>query len=30
MYGKKAKGKKKNFWEWLFDLPEGSAPPIEK
>jgi hypothetical protein len=21
--------KKKNFWEWLFDLPEGSAPPME-
>lgn len=23
---KKAQTKKKNFWEWLFDLPEGSAP----
>lgn len=26
---KKPEVKKKNFWEWLFDLPEGSAPPIE-
>lgn len=26
---KQAVSKKKNFWEWLFDLPEGSAPPIE-
>ncbi|MFN8674684.1 MAG: hypothetical protein U0457_21705 [Candidatus Sericytochromatia bacterium] len=26
---KKIESKKKNFWEWLFDLPEGSAPPIE-
>ena len=26
---KKPITKKKNFWEWLFDLPEGSAPPME-
>jgi len=26
---KKAVTTKKNFWEWLFDLPEGSAPPID-
>lgn len=26
---KKPTSKKRNFWEWLFDLPEGSAPPIE-
>ncbi|MBC7475707.1 MAG: hypothetical protein H7263_15600 [Candidatus Sericytochromatia bacterium] len=26
---KKPEAKKKNFWEWLFDLPEGSTPPLE-
>lgn len=26
---KQAEVKKKNFWEWLFDLPEGSSPPVE-
>ena len=26
---KKIESKKKNFWEWLFDLPEGSSPPID-
>jgi hypothetical protein len=27
---KKSLSKKKNFWEWLFDLPEGSAPSIQQ
>lgn len=27
---KKTLSKKKNFWEWLFDLPEGSTPSVQQ